>query len=174
MSGPKINGTVDYTKFTEYQKLKEQYGDKIKCNFDENTGKLSYETGSIWNATAGSVYVDESEYQLSTEDQLNNIFNEMDQHSLDSYIEQGFMTKKNNFLDGDYYMFDAAKYEKATGKSITLGELKTMLGLEDGVLRASNEHIFSNGGNADEMTAKGKYKIPGGTLFQENSQRKGY
>ena len=60
----------------------------------------------------------------------------MDNAKLDEYVEKGFMTPKKNILDGEYYVFDANKYKEVTGKDITLGEIKTMFGLQDGVLRA--------------------------------------
>ncbi len=169
---------VDYRNSQAYQDLIKEHPDAKVKSFNEETGQIIWTEKAGGATTGGSIWVDNAQ---SDKEKLEPVFNAMDEMSLENYKAQGFLIPKKNFIDGDYYVFDAKKYEEVTGKSITLGEVKYMLGLNDGVLRETNDIGFKDhtqGEQRDYDTAKledvlpsKKIKIPAKALFQNNAER---
>ena len=167
---------VDYKNSQAYQDLIKEHPNAKITSSNSETGQLTWTEKVGGATTGGSIWVDNE-----NKNDLNQIFDAMDEMSLENYKSQGFLIQKKNIIDGDYYVFDAKKYEEVTGKSITLGEIKYMLGLNDGALRATNNIGFKDhtqGELRDYDTAKledvlpsKKVKIPAGALFQNNKER---
>ncbi len=164
----------------EYQKIKKEHP-KADIQYDEKTNTLfwSESTGVLNKKSASGKVVLESNFEKSTSsEELNKIFEQLDNNSLSNYIEQGFLTKKKNLIEGEYYVLDLNKYKEATGQeNVTLGEIKKRFGLKDGVLSASNSISFKENGtdkdydsaSLNEMRKIKTLKIPAAAVFAKNN-----